>query len=568
MTPVPAPQVLTTDVVIVGGGPAGLMLAIELGCRGVACVVLEEDLASPDFPKANATSSRTMEHYRRRGFASQIRELGMGPDHPQDVVYCTRLAGQELSRFRIPSRQQVKSRTAFGDYGEEAWPTPELPHRGQQMFIEPVLKAQALRYGSVSVMEGWRAEMVTQDPDSVCVSAIHARHGGALQIKARYAAGCDGPRSLVRKTCGIAYSGMGEEAREFFGGKMLSVYFSSSDLYPALGKDRAWQYWAVNPQQRGLLLSIDGVDKFLIAFQMPVGTSMDSFDVAAASRACVGAPFSMDIIAKGEWHAGFTLVADRFASGRCFIAGDAAHLFTPTAGMGYNTSIDDVVNLGWKLAAVVQGWAPEALLDSYEAERRPIAQRNTRYARSMADSIGRMVVGPHLEEDTAQGAQERDALSQQLARHVRAEFNIPGLQLGLRYADSAIVAQEDGPVTEDLPNTYVPSAVPGARAPHAWVDGASLFDLFGPDFTLLSLAPSAPQFAIGTLEAWRDQAARQGLPLKILCLDDAAVRQLYDAPLVLVRPDHHVAWRGALDASPEDVFAVATGANESSMASP
>ena len=145
----------TTDVAIIGGGPAGLMLAIELGCRGIDCMVLEEDVAAPDFPKANATSSRTMEHYRRRGFSKQIRALGLEPDHPQDVVYCTTLSGRELTRFAIPSRNQALNRTSFGDYGEESWPTPELPHRSQQMFIEPVLRKQALQHKSVRLMLGW-----------------------------------------------------------------------------------------------------------------------------------------------------------------------------------------------------------------------------------------------------------------------------------------------------------------------------------------------------------------------------------------------------------------------------
>ena len=549
-----------TDVAIIGGGPAGLMLAIELGCRGVRCLLLEEDVEGPSFPKANATSSRTMEHYRRRGFSEQVRSLGLAADHPQDIVYCTTLAGHELARFAVPSRQQAQARSAFGDYGEASWPTPELPHRGQQMLIEPVLREQARRYPSVDARFGWRAQALSQDAQGARIEALDTTTGQTHDVAARYVVGCDGPHSLVRKTCGIAYSGQSKETREFFGGQMLSVYFRSPTLYDVLGKARAWQYWAVNPVRRGLLVAIDGVDHFLFGLQMAPDQTQEMVDVKAALHAAVGAPFDYELIAAGPWHAGFTLVADRFDSGRAFIAGDAAHLFTPTGGMGYNTSVDDVVNLGWKLAAVIQGWAPPTLLDSYQAERQPIAHRNTRFARAMADSIGLIGLPPGIDGEGAQAEAARRELGQALLRHVRSEFNIPGLQLGLRYEGSPIVAAEDGPAPPDDPNHYQPSARPGGRAPHAWVDGRSLFDLFGPDFTLLCLPGAGQATPADALRVWQDEAARRGLPLQVLELADDELRQLYEAPCALIRPDHHVAWRGSPAADPAAVLALATGA--------
>ena len=300
----------TTDVAIIGGGPAGLMLAIELGCRGVDCTVLEEDIGAPDFPKANATSSRTMEHYRRRGFASQIRTLGLTEDHPQDVVYCTTLAGRELTRFSIPSRKQALERTFFGDYGEASWPTPELPHRGQQMLMEPVLRSELAKYPSVKLMLGWQAQSISMNHQQVSIAATQAGGQQSLELAARYVVGCDGPRSLVRKSCGIRYSGQSDEARDFFGGQMLSVYFSSSTLYDVLGKKRAWQYWAVNAVQRGLLIAIDGVDKFLFCLQLAPGQSVETVDFKSAMFAAIGSTFTFDLIAVAPWHAGFTLVAD------------------------------------------------------------------------------------------------------------------------------------------------------------------------------------------------------------------------------------------------------------------
>lgn len=542
----------TTDVAIIGGGPAGLMLAIELGCRGVACVVLEEDVDAPDFPKANATSARTMEHYRRRGFAHQVRQLGLAPDHPQDVVYCTTLSGRELTRFSIPSRQQTIDRSAFGDYGEELWPTPELPHRVQQMLIEPLLRQQTEKYPSIGLMCGWRAQSVDVTADDVHITAHSRVNADVLQLQAKYVVGCDGPRSLVRKSCGIRYSGQSEEERDFFGGQMLSVFFTSPALYGVLGKKKAWMYWAMNAVQRGMLISIDGVDKFLFALQLKAGQTPETVDYRSALYAAVGAEFDFDLIAKAPWQAGFTLVADHFAKGRAFIAGDAAHLFTPTGGMGYNTSVDDAVNLGWKLAAVINGWADVTLLDSYEAERKPIAERNTAFARSRADSVGLIKLPASLGDDNPEGETARQAIGEALATHVRSEFNIPGLQLGLRYEGSPIVAREAGAPPADEPTVYIPSARPGARAPHGWVHGVSLYDLLGRDYTLLCFA-DAPQRDAAD---WQAAAQAQGVPLAVLCISSPELQTLYAARCVLIRPDHHVAWRGNADADPSALLAM------------
>jgi 2-polyprenyl-6-methoxyphenol hydroxylase-like FAD-dependent oxidoreductase len=549
-----------TNVAIVGGGPAGLMLAIELGCRDVACVVFDENTAPPHLPKANATSARTMEHYRRRGFADQIRALGLPPHHPQDIVYSTRIAQHELTRFSIPSSSQAASQERFGDLGADAWPTPELPHRVQQMFIEPILKAQAERYPSVRMCFGRRVTSVRDDGTIVHVEAQDVRTGENMAVDARYAVGCDGPRSVVRQAMETSYSGTGGAKREFMGGEMLSLFFRSSALYDVLGKDKAWQWWAVNPEQRALMCAVNGIDTFVLMIQLKDGENAADIDPQAVFQAAIGTTFPYELIAKTPWRAGYALVADAFRKGRMMVAGDAAHLFTPTGGMGYNTSIDDVVNLGWKLAAVVDGWAPDSLLDTYEAERRPIAQRNTAFAGSMADSIGRIPVTALVERDGPEGDAAREQLGRALAAHVASEFNVPGLQLGMRYT-SSIVAGETGPPPPDEPNRYVPTAYPGARAPHRSIGATSLLDLFGRDFTLLILGSA-------NADGWQRAAAELRVPMTVVRSDDRATRELYAADIVLVRPDHHIAWRGDGTAEPTAILSRAAGLSSTPAAQP
>ena len=550
---------MQTEVAIVGAGPSGLMLAIELGCRGVPCVLIDSNLVPPTTPKANATSARTMEHYRRRGFADQVRAVGLSADHPQDVMYCTRLAGFEIARFRIPSRTQLASRADVGDYGDEAWPTPELPHRAQQVYIEPILRAQAARYASVTQRYGYTVNTVTPAGVQVRLQADELASGRGMEVVARYVVGCDGPRSIVRKAMNTHYEGASQEQREFFGGQMLSIHFTSPDLYRRLSGGPlhrpAWQSWIVNLQMRGILIALNGKDEFCIGIQLRPGQDAASIDVDQVFNTLSGGvSFEYQLLDMAPWTAGYMLVAERLRLGNLLIAGDAAHLFTPTGGMGYNTSVDDAVNLGWKLAAVTQGWAPEHLLESYHAERHPIAQRNTRFARAMADSIGRVVIPPDVEAQGAQGDQARSALGAALTQHVRSEFNIPGLQLGVRY-ESEVVAREAGTPPPDEPNVYQPTGYPGARAPHLQTagPGSSIFDQFGVGFTLLCLgdALAGPD--------WTTCAARLGMPLTLLTRTDDATRQLYGADLVLVRPDHHIAWRGAANTPPLAILQLAVG---------
>jgi 2-polyprenyl-6-methoxyphenol hydroxylase-like FAD-dependent oxidoreductase len=533
-------------VAIVGGGPSGLILAIELGRRGVPCILFEEDATPPTFPKANATTSRTMEHYRRLGFAAEIRALGLPEDYPQDIAYFTRYTRHELARLKGRSRREA---IAAREGADSRWPTPEPLHRVQQMYIEAILKAQAEKWPAAEVRFGWRARRLELRADGVTVEAEQVATGKVERIEADYAVGCDGPRSLVRAALGTGYEGHSREERDFMGGKMLAVTIRSPEFYDVVRAPRAWQYWAMNRERRALMNSIDGRELWVLHVQLPrVGAVPADYARESLVRA-TGREFPFEVLGIAEWTAGYTLVAERFGSGRVFIAGDAAHLFTPTGGQGYNTSVDDASNLGWKLAAVCQGWGGPGLLASYETERKPIALRNTRFARAMAESIGKIELPADLEEDSAAGVAARAALGERLVRHAATEFDIPGIHLGVFYSGSPIVVPDGMPPPRDDWHHYTPGAAPGARAPHAWLEeGVSVFDRFGRDFTLLRFDAD-----IDT-RAFEAAARRRGVPLKVLDVSNDEVRDLYARDLALVRPDHHVAWRG--NALPDDAEAL------------
>jgi 2-polyprenyl-6-methoxyphenol hydroxylase-like FAD-dependent oxidoreductase len=548
---------LDASVVIAGGGPAGLMLAIELGRRGIATLLLSERPGTTAFPQANATQARTMEHYRRLGFATAIRRTGMPSDYPTDVAYFTRIARYELARFELPAAAAtgVLVKTLSG-----SWSAAELPHRGSQLYIERVLRQEAEKLASVKLRFGWRVESFAEKGDHVLVDAAEVTSGEKRRFTGAYLAGCDGPRSTIRRQLGFRYHGEAGVARDYMGGRMLSIWFRAPALYRAIPNKRAWQYWAVNATQRGLLLALDGHDEFVFMFQLRPGEDESRISDDWAKNAfyqALGAECPIDIIDRMPWTAGLTLVGEKFQNGRIFLLGDAVHLFTPTGGLGYNTAIEDAVNLGWKLAALLRGWGGARLLQSYEAERRQVALRNTAYARSFANSIGNFVPTPLLEDETPDGAAARDEAGIYLNRHAREEFNIPGVTFGARYDGSPIIAADGTTPPPDRANIYVPTATPGGRAPHAWLDdGRSLYDALGFEFSLLRLGPKAPDS-----DALVAAATARGMPLSVVDLPQDELRDLYEADLALIRPDQIVAWRG--NAVPEDcshLLATVTGA--------
>jgi 2-polyprenyl-6-methoxyphenol hydroxylase-like FAD-dependent oxidoreductase len=532
----------STQVLIVGGGPFGLMLANELGRRGIQVVLVDQNPGTTQNAAANATQARTMEHFRRLGFADEVRALGLPADFPTDIAYFTRFARHELARFSLPSSRDARQlvTTLSG-----SWSAAELPHRCNQKFIEPVLRRHAAALPGVSVNYGWRMTAFSEGQDHV-EARVESSESGQT-IKARHLIGADGPRSSVRQGLGIPYAGETGVTRPFVGGRMYAVHARIPDFYREVPHKPAWMNVAFNPERRCFMPAVDGQSEF--AFHTQLGNSepeagVTETDAIAMVQQTIGLALRVEVIARAPWTAGHSLVAESFRKSRIFIGGDAAHLFTPTGGLGYNTAIEDAVNLGWKLAAVLKGQAAPGLLESYEAERRPLALRNTAYAKGFADSLGNYVPPPEIEEETPAGEAARRRAGDYYSAHGRAEFNIPGITFGGRYDGSPAIVGDGTAAPPDTANVYVASACPGGRPPHLWLaDGRSLYDCFGFEWTLLRL---------GRAEGAR--FIQSGLPLTVFDLKTGEARDLYGADLVLIRPDQIVAWRGNTDAHADEVL--------------
>ncbi len=555
---------LPTDcaVLIVGGGPCGLMLANELGRRNIRTVLVDEKSGTAFNPQANATQARTMEHYRRLGFADEVRAQGLPPDYPTDIAYFTRYATYELARFQQPSWKRATQdiRAMSG-----SWSAAELPHRVSQKFVEVILRRHAEQLAPVSVNYGWRLVGFVDARDSVNAEIERVEDGARVQVRACYLIGCDGPRSFVRQHLGFAYTGEAQAPRDFMGGLMFAIYLRAPEFYHVVPHDKAWMYVTFNSDRRAYMAAVDGRQQFAFHTQLRPGEDAAQITDAGAKAMFergVGAPIDAEILAHCTWVAGRTLVAEHFQKGRVFLGGDAAHLFTPTGGLGYNTAIDDAVNLGWKLAAVITGRGGPRLLESYEFERQAVSRRNTAYARKFADSLGLFEAVPELEDDTPEGAAARQRAGEYFGKHARAEFNIPGVTFGGRYDGSPIIVSDGTLPPPDAPNVYEPTACPGGRAPHLWLkSGQSLFDTFGFEWTLLRLDPRAPG-----VDAFRHAASEAGLDLAFVDLDSEEARDLYATDLALIRPDQVVAWRGnGQNIDPAALFAQITG-NRSSAA--
>jgi 2-polyprenyl-6-methoxyphenol hydroxylase-like FAD-dependent oxidoreductase len=542
---------IRTPVLIVGGGPVGLTLGIDLAHRGQRALLVEERLVPSEHPKATLLGSRSMELFRRWGLDEPVFAAAVPNDHPYYIIFTTRLAGQELHRFRSPSINEGRHRDpeARKRFRELGWSPYSKTQIGQQA-LEPVLRQHAEGLEPLEMRHGWRFEDFEQHADHVSANIVEVASGRREQVIADYMVACDGGSGNIRRALGIRRNGRGRMRSN------VSFFFRSRDFMQAHGLGLANLYFVFSPGSFGVFTAIDGIELWNYQYYFLDPTrSTEQPDVAAILHRAMGKPFDFELLQTMHWHH-HQSVARSWRSGRVFLAGDAAHLFAPTGGVGMNTGIGDACDLAWKLDAVFRGWGGDALLDTYEIERKPVAIRNSLISATNSDKID--MVMDETPEGIHESSPQADVARTSLARKIKwlaRQFNSAGTHLGYRYVDSPIIVADGTPEPPDDPCQLVPSSWPGMRTPHAWMrDGRSTLDLFGGGFVLVRSGAADPGDA-----RLLDAANAINLPLSVVDirdddLDDGANARLFERRLVLVRPDGHVAWRG--ETLPEDVPAL------------
>ena len=515
-----------TDVLIVGGGPVGLAAAIELGLRGISTVLIEQRARVGAQPRAKTTNVRSMQHMRRWGIAGALRDAApLPPDYPTDIVFATRLFGHTLAVIENAFEGAKRRDRRF----------PEPAQWVPQYTVEDVMRERVSRLPSVTVAFGVALQGASQSDDAVTATVADAEGGASRAIRARYMIGADGARSTVRGLIGAKMEGQHAFALNY------NLIVRIPELVHAPPARRAIMYWLVNARSPAVMGPMDRDGVWFYAIQLPPGvTDVPDGEMTRRVQDAVGRPVEVEILTRDIW-AAHRLIADRYRDRRMILAGDACHLHPPFGGYGMNLGIADGVDLGWKLAAVLRGWGGDGLLDAYEAERRPVHLRTIAEAVENYRTLSADLIKDSLEDATPEGEAARQAVGAEIVAAKTREFSTLGVVLGSRYEGSPLV-MDDGsaPPAEHYAN-YQPSAHPGCLAPHAWLDErTSLYDRFGPDYTLLVLADAAAPAA----EAIRGAADAAGMPLTLLDVRGAGLEGSYGAPLALIRPDHHVAWRG------------------------
>jgi len=532
---------IAASVGIVGAGPVGLTLALDLAWRGVDVVLAEQRYAGePPSVKCNHISSRSMEIFRRLGLAHDLRAAGLPDDYPNDVVFRTRATGYELTRIPIPARRDRFRRSGGPDTG---WSTPEPPHRVNQIFFEPVLFGHAARSPRITLLSRTRIEGLEQSDAGVVALARDLERGVERRIECRYLIGCDGGRSLVRRAIGARLEG--DEVIQ----RVQSSYIRAPDLLRRITPPAAWMSYIYNPERAGNLVAIDGRESWLIHnYLLPGEEDFEAVDRDACIRLLlgVGGDLRYEVLRTEDW-IGRRLIANRFRDRRVFLCGDSAHLWVPYAGYGMNAGIADAANLAWLLAAHLRGWAPADILDAYERERLPITEQVSRFAMRHAEGAirERTHLPPELEENSAAGAAARAEVGRAAYQLHVQQFACAGLNYGYYYEHSPLIAYDGEPQPPYTMSDYVPSSVPGCRTPHLWLaDGRSLYDALGAGYTLLRFDATRDPSAL------LNAAGERGVPLGLLDAHPAEPLAAYRHAFVLSRPDQHVAWRG--DRIPED----------------
>jgi 2-polyprenyl-6-methoxyphenol hydroxylase-like FAD-dependent oxidoreductase len=513
---------IDTPVLIVGGGPIGLALAADLGRRGVRTLLVEERDDKPLPAKMLEVSVRTLDFCRQLGIAEKVRNWGFPSDWPLDSVFVTDMVGYELGRVRTPSLGAM-SHSEF---------SPERGRPCPQTWFDPILRDRARSFPQVTLRHRVRLESFVQDENGVTATLHDRVRGGTETVRASYLVGCDGFASTVRERLGIQIRG--EPHIDW----SMTIYLRIADLASYHDKGNAFRYVYVGPEGTWAFLSIvDGKELWRLQLVDLDQSRLENADVPALVRRAMGRDVPFTVEDRTLWERKRT-VADRFMDGRVFLAGDAAHAHPPNGGLGMNTGIQDAFDLGWKLAATLDGWGGDALLESYDRERRPASIRAADVSFKNYRRLVSAAQRADINSPTPEGDAARRAIGAQLVEENEKSWHPVGVHLGYIYHPSPIVVPDGTPEPADDTFGYRPTTFPGARAPHVWLGPErSTLDLFGDGFVLLKFADLPTQ----SIER---AAADRGLPLKVHRLDSKEAAALYARPLVLVRPDGHVAWRG------------------------
>jgi 2-polyprenyl-6-methoxyphenol hydroxylase-like FAD-dependent oxidoreductase len=521
-------------VLIVGGGPVGFALAIELGRLGVESLVVEQTDGTVDHPRASALNARTMEFCRRWGIRDKVVAVATPAGFPQTVIYVTNLNGREIARIDRPTHGSDKPLPY----------SPEGPQRCNQLWFNPVLAECAEGFPSVTLRTRCRFAGFETVGSGIVADIENISSGGHDRIRADYLVACCGGRSTIPASLGVA---MDEDSVL---SHSVNIFFRASNLWDRHDKGPAALNFFIGPEGLwGGMTAQDGRELWRITIHGDK-RFLDPADIDAEAvlRRAMGAEFPHEIINVVPWTRR-DWVAGNYGEGRVLLAGDAAHQNSPTGGFGMNTGLGDAVDLGWKLAALVHGWGGPKLLESYETERRQVALRNVGEATGNFARY-RLPDCTAIDDNTVEGDELRREVGRGIIRSSTRQYLTDGIALGYRYDASPLICADGSAATLDEASNYVPTARPGSRAPHAWLeDGRSTLDLFGAGFTLLRLGAHPPE-----ADALEAAAVARAMPLMVALVSDGAVHELYERALVLVRPDGHVAWRG--DEVPKDPMSV------------
>lgn len=513
---------MSYEVIIVGGGPVGVALAIELGMLGISVAVLEKYDDPLLLPRAQLLSPRSMEFFRRWGLSQQLlNKRLLPPEHALKVIWCSGLAGKLYSRIDIAENI-------------DADVTAE-PYQSLALWItEEVLRERLSDFKNVEFIKQTEVMDIVQDENKVTVT-VKDRTDNQYSLTANYLVGCDGARSLTRTKMGLKSEIYLPEQRA------LSILFHSQELKEKISLPTAAVYFNLAIEKTGGIGCADYKNGLWYSHILrPSDQNLDEIDLSAVLDQIAGFEFKKEVKQANFWMMRAE-VAENFRQGRIFLAGDAAHALPPTGGHGLNTGLADAVNLGWKLAAVLRYQAGETMLASYDMERRPIAIRNIKAAMKNAEDAIRVRKLYPLETHAEEFAKENTRISRQHAVS-------PGIALGYAYLNSPIILQATEETYEDNPFVYQPKALPGYFAPHCSVgEKGPLYDHLSLEHSLLITEETNEQ----AVQQLIQQFAQKNLRLKLLKVKDEEIKKLYPKLYYLLRPDWHIAWHG--DKMPQDI---------------